>query len=346
MGTTRSRFVAPVVIALALLVTPAAAGAQCRDADTSALAMTLAQFESASVCLVNDERAKRGLSQLSLNGKLASVAADHSSEMRWKSYFAHESADGSPFADRIIATGYTLADNWLVGENIAWGTWLLSTPRAVHGAWMNSPAHRDNILEPTYREIGAGADRGTPSDPYAVAGVIFSHEFGATSANQLSGKKKRKCKKGKRKCKKRRKRDSARRSSETLLQPRPDRCRGRNCRRCHFGRSCFSGRGAHHDPRCGLAGSRRRDRAADPDLRSRWWADGSDWRPDRVRPSGPRARCVAGQAASQQRGRPLDCVHRFAGRSGESAGRRRPATCRQPPRSIPGSRLPGTMSFE
>ena len=102
--------------------------------------------------------------------------------MRWQSYFGHDSANGDPFTTRIIDTGYLRgARSWLVGENIAWGSGILGTPRSLMNAWMNSPEHRDNILQPRYREIGVGADWGSPLNPSAPAAVIVTTDFGAVS---------------------------------------------------------------------------------------------------------------------------------------------------------------------
>ncbi|MFD1827405.1 CAP domain-containing protein [Mumia zhuanghuii] len=69
-------------------------------------------------------------------------------------------------ANRIAASGRLVHQNlkpvlrrcggWKVGENIAYGyRW----PRHVVDAWMDSPGHRANILEPRYRRIGVGVRR-------------------------------------------------------------------------------------------------------------------------------------------------------------------------------------------
>ena len=46
----------------------------------------------------------------------------------------------------------------MVGENVAYG---YPTGRAVVRAWMNSPGHRANILEPRYRRMGLAARKGS-----------------------------------------------------------------------------------------------------------------------------------------------------------------------------------------
>ena len=52
---------------------------------------------------------------------------------------------------------------WAVGENLAWGTGPLGTPAAIVRAWMNSPGHRANILDPRFRQIGLGIVAGNPA---------------------------------------------------------------------------------------------------------------------------------------------------------------------------------------
>jgi uncharacterized protein YkwD len=132
------------------------------------------------LCLLNEQRAANGLGQLQMNAALTAAATAHSSEMNADSYFAHASADGAPFQSRISAAGYLLgARSWNVGENIAWGSLALGTPQALMTAWMNSPEHRANILDPTYREIGVGTAFGDPLVPNAPAAVIVTTDFGA-----------------------------------------------------------------------------------------------------------------------------------------------------------------------
>lgn len=106
--------------------------------------------EDQVIKLVNQERAKRGLQQLSKNWQLSRVARYKSQDMATKNYFSHTSPTyGSPF---------TMMQNFGIkfsaaGENIAMGQ---QTPQAVMNAWMNSPGHRSNILSPAYNQIGVG----------------------------------------------------------------------------------------------------------------------------------------------------------------------------------------------
>jgi hypothetical protein len=96
-----------------------------------------------------------------------------------RQYFDHLAQDGRDMVARLRATGYVPSnDVWLVGENLAWGTGTLATPRNIVIAWMNSPGHRANILRPQFREIGFGVVPGNPSRPDG-AGATYTTNFGA-----------------------------------------------------------------------------------------------------------------------------------------------------------------------
>jgi uncharacterized protein YkwD len=128
------------------------------------------------LCLLNRQRAVRGLPPLSADHRLAKAALGHSKDMVAHRYFNHDSRSGAPFTTRIAATGWTHArQRYVVGENIGWGTRQLASPRAMVRGWMHSPEHRLNILEPRYRLIGIGVAFGTP---VAGNGATYSTDFG------------------------------------------------------------------------------------------------------------------------------------------------------------------------
>src|SRR3712207_9413731 len=77
-------------------------------------------------------------------------------------YFSHDSRSGDEFDDRIVRTGYTRGSRAILGENLAWGSGGLATPRAIVRGWMRSPGHRRNILHGQFREIGIGVVKGKP----------------------------------------------------------------------------------------------------------------------------------------------------------------------------------------
>lgn len=116
--------------------------------------------------LVNQERAKQGLKELSLNKKLNKVAEDKAKDMRDNHYFDHNSRKyGSPFEMmRSYGINFTTA-----GENIAAGQ---RTAEQVMESWMNSSGHRANILNKNYTQLGVGFCVGGSYDTYWVQEFI------------------------------------------------------------------------------------------------------------------------------------------------------------------------------
>jgi uncharacterized protein YkwD len=163
----------------ALVASASASAADCGPVGTQVTGLNEAQMESAITCLINDERASYGLQPVAPDTDLRQAAVSHSSEMIKQGYFGHTSPSGLTFMDRIEATGYMRGTrSWTVGENLVWGTGPLSTPQALVTAWMNSPPHRENLLRPTFREIGVAALAGTPVSSSDLTGVTVSSEYG------------------------------------------------------------------------------------------------------------------------------------------------------------------------
>ena len=133
------------------------------------------------LCLINRVRAEHGLAPLSLNTRLEAAAEGHCSELISDDYFAHVSPSGETPVDRIRTTGYIPNSQvgYVIGENLAWGTYTLSTPQAIVAAWVASPGHLANILESQYTETGIGV---TPSVPQSLGegnpGATYAQEFG------------------------------------------------------------------------------------------------------------------------------------------------------------------------
>lgn len=138
-----------------------------------------AAIASATLCLLNAERAARGLEPLRAQPLLRKAAVVHAVDMIENSYFAHDSLDGKNFSVRIERAGYLRgASSYTVGENLAWGTDELSSPTNIVVSWMNSPGHRANILLPGFKEIGVAIALGVPLDASGT-GATYVTEFGA-----------------------------------------------------------------------------------------------------------------------------------------------------------------------
>lgn len=134
-----------------------------------------------AVCLINKQRARRGLRKLRVNSRLSEAAQRHTADMVKRNYFAHVSKSGSDIVDRLTRSGYIPgARSWTVGENLAWGSGSRSTPRQIVSAWMNSPGHRANILQRRFRDIGIGVVFGAPRSTSGTA-ATYTTTFGARS---------------------------------------------------------------------------------------------------------------------------------------------------------------------
>jgi uncharacterized protein YkwD len=114
---------------------------------------TLSTLESAVLDLVNDARRANGLSPLTAVGTLNFAAEFHSSQQARRGVMAHElfGVTATTVGSRLDYSGY---DAWTTyGENVAYG---YATAAAVMNAWMTSPGHRANILNPNFTQIGIG----------------------------------------------------------------------------------------------------------------------------------------------------------------------------------------------
>ena len=174
-----SRHAVALVAVLALLLAGPAAADACKDAGASPESATKRVLVRATLCLLNAQRARHGLGALRLNSDLSTAAQGHSRAMVTKRFFSHTSPDGTTFLERIKATGYLSgARSWNVGENIAYGSGSLATPRSISRAWMNSAGHRANILSSVFHSIGIGIASGTP---VGRGGGTYTTDFGRRS---------------------------------------------------------------------------------------------------------------------------------------------------------------------
>jgi hypothetical protein len=60
---------------------------------------------------------------------------------------------GHPFRSAFSEVGYTRGA-WMIGENLGWGAGSLGRVREMFAAWLRSPPHREDIINPNWREIG------------------------------------------------------------------------------------------------------------------------------------------------------------------------------------------------
>jgi uncharacterized protein YkwD len=163
---------------------PATASRDCPGANLTPKADNVESVVTATLCLVNDERARFGEPALIVDARLSSAATGHSRDMDARNYFEHISPGGQTLLMRVQASGF-IPDGrvgYTLGENIAWGTLWLGTPRAIVKAWMASPGHSANILNRSYRYTGIGIGCDLPrSMSSGQAGGMYTQDFGAIS---------------------------------------------------------------------------------------------------------------------------------------------------------------------
>lgn len=122
--------------------------------------------------LVNAERTAQGLSAVSANEKLQRAAQWLAEDIATHHRLSHVDSQGHDLAIRVKRYGDHAPR--LLAENIAEGQ---ETPSAVVNAWLGSPPHRRNLLEPEAREAGVGHALDPDGQHYWVLdlGSRFTH---------------------------------------------------------------------------------------------------------------------------------------------------------------------------
>lgn len=110
----------------------------------SAAARTAGDFETAVHNATNAARLDHDLLKLRKKSCVDRFANRQAKKMAAKGEMFHQ--DLGPVLEKCGLS--------LVGENVAYG---YTKAGAVLKAWLDSPGHRANILEPRYRQLGVGA---------------------------------------------------------------------------------------------------------------------------------------------------------------------------------------------
>ncbi len=103
----------------------------------------------------NQQRTNLGLSSLKYNSLLSESATKKAQDMFANNYWSHTSPSGTTPWDFFKSVGYQYS---LAGENLARDFY---DTESLIKAWMNSPTHKDNIINSKYQEIGIGVVNGT-----------------------------------------------------------------------------------------------------------------------------------------------------------------------------------------
>lgn len=177
------------LLAAAVLLVPAAApplhtdgeaqasSGDCRYENTMPRSSTtLRRAESATLCLVNRERTARGLDALTRSKALDRASREYARSMVRHRFFAHVTPGGGTLTQRIRESSYLdSARGYKIGENLAWGSGSLATPKRRVTSWMDSPGHRANILNSRFRHLGVGLSTGAPKQTSLRSATYVTH---------------------------------------------------------------------------------------------------------------------------------------------------------------------------
>lgn len=155
-----------VALSAACLMLPAASSADepllapagvCPGSDRAPA--STAEAGQAMLCEVNWARVNYGLRALRPSPVLDTSALGKVADILACDEFSH-TACGRNWLAPIRDAGY-LRGCWQAGENLGWGQGELGTPESIMAAWLGSPPHRANILDPDYVDLGVGSGTGT-----------------------------------------------------------------------------------------------------------------------------------------------------------------------------------------
>ena len=117
------------------------------------------QQEDAMKCLINYARSHAGAGHVSSDNSLEKAAGRKAGDVM-QCGFSH-TACGRPADIYARRYGYMSAPSWSWGENLAWGRGGLGTARSILKAWLNSPPHRETMLNGSFEHFGLGLKRGS-----------------------------------------------------------------------------------------------------------------------------------------------------------------------------------------
>lgn len=127
--------------------------------------------------LTNQKRLENGLAPLTINGQLNEAAQRKAGDMFAFNYWAHNSPSGRNPWDFFQEVGYKYL---YAGENLARD---FMNSSSVVEAWMNSPTHRDNLLNSHYQETGLAVVNGTLN---GVETTLVVQLFGAPTTASVA----------------------------------------------------------------------------------------------------------------------------------------------------------------
>jgi uncharacterized protein YkwD len=136
-----------------------AAAGGCRGAGARTARASRARLRSALLCLINRERARRGIRPLRHDRRLARAATRHARDMVRRRYFGHQRAGGPDLQARLARARWR-GRAW--GETIAYGCGAGGSARATVRRWMASAGHNAILLSGRYGRGGPAIVKRAP----------------------------------------------------------------------------------------------------------------------------------------------------------------------------------------
>ncbi|HEX8156973.1 MAG TPA: CAP domain-containing protein [Solirubrobacteraceae bacterium] len=164
-------------------VTGAKAARSCPGSNTSPRSDSLDKTGRAVLCLLNAERAARGLSALALDARLQIAAERHSQDMGARDFFDHVTPAGVGVTARVRAAGFPSSGGNLA-EILAWGSGPFGRPAIIVKGWMTSPRHRATILNAAMRQIGIGIALDAPEPDVVAGGATYTVDFASAGSRR------------------------------------------------------------------------------------------------------------------------------------------------------------------
>ncbi|HKX18928.1 MAG TPA: CAP domain-containing protein [bacterium] len=120
--------------------------------------------EDRLLVLINAVRQSRHIAPLTMSGALRMAARYHSRDMAANGYIGHGTSTGESFLARLAQA---LSHGSRVGENVAAGVDV----ERIHAAFVHSPGHLENLLNPRFRHVGIGV---ATTDEFLIATEDFA----------------------------------------------------------------------------------------------------------------------------------------------------------------------------
>jgi uncharacterized protein YkwD len=130
----------------------------------AAPAVNTAAAEHAAFEMINQKRIEHGLKPLIWSDEVAAIARLHSRNMASMGFFGHRGMDNKMVSDRADEAGLK---RWRsIGENIAFERGYQDPTAKAVQLWLDSPSHRQNLMNSDWREAAVGVAVATDGSYY------------------------------------------------------------------------------------------------------------------------------------------------------------------------------------